>query len=318
MIFMTTDNGQAQPQRGRDGRLTGPRMCHAYFLDVPCLLFRCAMPTLLRLRLIPQQNCALHLGNAPAHGWFHALAAGIDPDWQRRLHQANGVRAVALSPLCSGTPPPLADEADVPLSPLLSDRITAGQPLALRVAFLDDEQARLFCLRLPTAPIPRLGAAPCLLARVPHLHPQDPDVVCVSWAQLADAPPARRLHLHFLTPTFFAHQGEMRLLPDPEQLWQGWLRAWQTHAPALPLGTDTLTLDGLRISHYQLHTEAFTLKRGLWRGFLGEMALEWHKDVPPETRRAAAALAGIADFAGTGAKTMLGLGQTRFTVEDGG
>lgn len=29
-----------------------------------------------------------------------------------------------------------------------------------------------------------------------------------------------------------------------------------------------------------------------------------------------AALAGIADIAGTGAKTILGLGQTRFTVED--
>jgi len=46
------------------------------------------------------------------------------------------------------------------------------------------------------------------------------------------------------------------------------------------------------------------------------MALEWRKDVPPETRCTAAALAGIADFAGTGAKTMLGLGQTRFTVEE--
>lgn len=192
----------------------------------------------------------------------------------------------------------------------------AGQPLTLRVAFADDEHARRFCLRLPGVLIPRLGAAPCLLARIPRLHPEDPDVLSASWARLADASPVRRLHLRFLTPTFFSHQGEMCLLPDPDRLWNGWRRAWQAHAPALPLGADALTLDGLRITRYQLHTEAVTLKGGLWRGFVGEMALEWHRDVPPETRRTAAALAGIADFTGTGAKTMLGLGQTRCTVEE--
>lgn len=184
------------------------------------------------------------------------------------------------------------------------------------MAFTDDERAGRFCQFLPAAPIPRLGAAPCLLARVPCPRPDDPDRLHASWAQLADAPPARRLHLRFETPTFFSHQGEMRLLPEPARLWEGWRRAWQALAPALPLGADTLTLDGLQIARYQLHTEAVPLKGGVWRGFVGEMALEWRKDVPPETRCTAAALAGIADFVGTGAKTMLGLGQTRFTVEE--
>lgn len=163
---------------------------------------------------------------------------------------------------------------------------------------------------------PRLGTAPCLLARLPRFHLGDPDLLHASWAQLADAPPARRLHLRFETPTFFSHQGEMRLLPEPARLWEGWRRAWEALAPALPLGAEALTLDGLQITRYQLHTEAVPLKGGLWRGFVGEMALEWRKDVPPETRRTAAALAGIADFTGTGAKTMLGLGQTRCTVEE--
>lgn len=226
-------------------------------------------------------------------------------------------REVALSPLCDGSDlSPLGDEASRPLAPLRAGRISAGQPLALRVAFTDDERARQFCQRLPAVPIPRLGAAPCLLARVPRLRPDDPDLLHASWAQLADAPPARRLHLRFETPTFFSHQGEMRLLPEPARLWEGWRRSWQALAPALPVGADTLTLDGLQIARYQLRTEAVPLKGGLQRGFVGEMALEWRKDVPPETRRTAAALAGIADFTGTGAKTMLGLGQTRFTVEE--
>lgn len=108
----------------------------------------------------------------------------------------------------------------------------------------------------------------------------------------------------------------MRLLPEPVRLWEGWRRTWETLAPALPLGADTLTLDGLQITRYQLRTEVVALKGGLYRGFVGEMALEWRAAVPLETRRAAAALAGIADFFGTGAKTMLGLGQTRFTVQD--
>lgn len=276
-----------------------------------------AIPTILRLRLIPQQNCTLRLSNVPAHGWFHALAAGIDAEWQQRLHDGGDARAVALSPLRDGSDlSPLSDETSRPLAPLRAGRIPAGQPLALRVAFTDDERAGKFCRHLPAVPIPRLGTAPCLLARIPRLHPKDPDVLYASWAQLADAPPARRLHLRFETPTFFSHQGEMRLLPDPARLWEGWRRAWQALAPALPLGADTLTLDGLQIARYQLHTEALPIKGGLQRGFVGEMALEWRKDVPPETRRTAAALAGIADFTGTGAKTMLGLGQTRFTVEE--
>ena len=226
------------------------------------------------------------------------------------------MRGISLSPLCDGaSSAPLSEEAAAPLAPLLSGRIIAGQPLALRVAFADDERARQFCRCLPAVPIPRLGAAPCALARIPRPHPEDPDVLFAPWARLADAPPASRLHLRFETPTFFSHQGEMRLLPEPDRLWEGWRRAWRTYAPALPLGADALTLDGLRITRYQLHTEAVTLKGGLWRGFVGEMALEWREDTPPETRRAAAALAGISDFMGTGAKTMLGLGQTRFTVE---
>lgn len=240
----------------------------------------------------------------------------MDPDWQERLHQANGVRGVSLSPLCDGTSSaPLSEESAAPLAPLPSGRIIAGQPLALRVAFADDDRARQFCERLTAVPIPRLGASPCRLMRLPRWHPADPDCLHASWAQLADAPPARRLHLRFETPTFFSHQGEMRLLPEPARLWEGWRRTWEALAPALPLGADTLTLDGLRITRYQLHTEAVTLKGGLWRGFVGEMALEWRASAPPETRRTATALAGIADFFGTGAKTMLGLGQTRFTVE---
>ena len=72
----------------------------------------------------------------------------MDPDWQVRLHQANGVRGVSLSPLCNGaSSAPLSEEAAAPLVPLPSGQIMAGQPLALRVAFADDERARQFCER---------------------------------------------------------------------------------------------------------------------------------------------------------------------------
>lgn len=235
------------------------------------------------------------------------------------MHRANGVREVTLSPLCDGASlSPLSDETVQPLMPLPAGRLAAGQPVALRVTFADDDRARQFCEALAAKPIPRLGASPCRLARLPHWHSSDPDCLHASWAQLADAPSARRLHLRFETPTFFSHQGEMRLLPEPVRLWEGWRRAWETLAPAsaLPLGADTLDLDGLQITRYQLSTEAISLKGGLYRGFVGEMALEWRASTPPETRRTAAALAGIADFFGTGAKTMLGLGQTRVTMEE--
>ncbi len=47
---------------------------------------------------------------------------------------------------------------------------------------------------------------------------------------------------------------------------------------------------------------------------MGELDLDWSVAARPEEKSAFAALAGLANLAGTGARTTLGLGQTRAHV----
>lgn len=275
----------------------------------------CPIPAILRLRLAPLNDVRLHAKNGPAQGWFLALVRAWDPAWSAALHGGSRRTPYALSPLHRASATPLAEEDQVNMALYCGGSVCTGEEISLRVSLADEERARRFLAELPSLPLPLLGGVPCRLVRCPRPNALDPDWLSASWATLADAPPASRLHVSFETPTAFSHQGEFLLLPDPAHLVASWRGAWD-HAPARPAGADILTLDGLRVTSYDLHTEALPLKGGLRIGFVGEIELTWRPGTPPETRRTLAALAGLADFLGTGAKTALGMGQTRVRIWD--
>ena len=294
------------------------------------------IPTILRLRLIPQKDTFLCPENGPAHGWFHALIAECNPKWSAELHSPEEPPAVpsprveslpppfTLSPLYSPTSTLSEDDACLHHLVLQPDReqrgrktisIHAGQPLALRLALADDERARWLLSALPGLRLPLLANAACRLERFPRLMVNDPDVRQVTWATLAGISCAQRLKLSFETPTGFSHKGESLLLPEPARMLESWRRAWK-RAPAMPEGADAISPDALRVTSYALHTEPLSLKGGVRIGFVGDIELTFRKDTPPEMRRAVTALASIADFLGTGAKTTLGMGQTRLHIID--
>lgn len=290
------------------------------------------MPSILRLRLIPRADVSLSLESGPAHGWFHALIAHYDAEWSAELHPPQTPSpdesprgkslppAFALSPLYFPADTLTQDDADFGPRVLRAEAgrhgrkaavVRAGQSVALRLGVADDDRARWLCRTLAdNAELPPLGNVPCHLMRLPQLTGDDPDARHVSWATLAAAPPPARLLVSFVTPTAFSHRGESLLLPEPERLLESWRRAWQ-RAPALPEGADAIPPDPLRITRYALRTEPLSLKGGLRIGFVGEMELTWGKGASLPTRQAVTALAGVADFLGTGAKTALGMGQTR-------
>ncbi len=282
------------------------------------------MPTLLRLRLLLGQDVILRPDNAPGQGWFLALLRQIDPLWANALHESGTRHPYSVSPLYAPAPCPLDMEHDFGASvlrPVLTKNgppklpLLSGQTIALRIGFADDEEARRVCRALASGPVPPLGGAPCRLLHIPCWQDGDPDCLFATWTMLADAPPARTLFVRFQTPTAFTNQGEIALFPEPAKVWESWQRAWQ-FAPEWPAGAETVSTDGLRVARYDLRTEAMPLKGGMARGFVGTLELEWKRDVPPDVRRAACALAGIADFLGTGRKTMMGMGQTQFRVLD--
>lgn len=279
------------------------------------------MPTILRLHLIPLRDVTLRPESGPAQGWFLTLARRWDPAWAGALHGGNRRPPYSLSPLHRAAPVPLSAEDRLGGDETRNGGgstglfLRRGEPVAMRLSFADDERVRGLLAALPGLPLPLLGSAPCRLARLPRPDQGDPDWLHAPWDVLINAPPATRLRVSFETPTAFSHRGESLLLPDPAHLLDSWRRAWGC-APSMPAGTEGITADGLRIAEYALHTEPLSLKGGLRIGFVGTLDLAWRPGTPPETRRAFAALAGLADFLGTGAKTALGMGQTRVLVSD--
>lgn len=278
------------------------------------------VPTILRLRLVPQTDTFLRLEHAPAQGWFLALAARLDADWARALHQGSDARPYALSPLCRADAAPLSEDDTIGGRALNCGRLRAHSPVSLRIGLSDDERANALCGYLDRHPddLPPLGGTPCGLARIPAPVPDDPDRLFADWETLAEAPPARRLQVTFATPTAFSSQGNLVLLPEPACLLASWRRSWERFAPALPPGADAVSADRLRVARYALRTEPLRLKQGLFIGFVGTMELAWDRDTPPAARKAATALAGIAGFLGMGTKTAQGMGQTRVRVADDG
>lgn len=269
------------------------------------------MPTLLRLSLLTDTNAPLPLDRAPAQGWFLALVDRVDPDAAVALHAPNAPRTYAVAPLHAPTPAPVAQDFEADAAPLtLPERARRGEALALRIALADDALARRILDALPRLEMPRLSGAPTRLTRTPSPDdPHDPDILRVPWPALAAAPPATRLQIAFVTPTVFSSQGEDLLLPEPQRLVESWRRAWDAWSGgAVPLPD---TPARLRISRYQLRTEALRLKGGFQRGFVGHLDADMPPDADETQRRALTALAGLANLAGTGARTALGMGQTR-------
>lgn len=291
------------------------------------------MPTIVRFRLRLAGDARLRLENAPAQGWLLQLIHRHDPEWAERLHP------VATSPTASGN-----DRAETSrralyaVSPLLmpSEEALVGEAnreerayadsgpaqhqgvVHLRAGFADDAEAESLLRALPAEP-PRLGAAPCHWERVPNvadLH--DPDVLVCPWPYLAQAPPAPRLRVLFVTPTAFKRRGALHPLFETERVWAAWRDLWEAGAGAVPPFADELLESGEvpRVSAYRLETQTARLKGGLFIGAVGFVEWTWKATAPDEYRRAGAALAAVSDFLGTGAKAAMGMGQTRVQFLD--
>ena len=120
--------------------------------------------------------------------------------------------------------------ADDPDDRFAKALVCAGEVVALRLAFADDERARQLCSEWIMGEIPFLADAPCELVRAPTFSRGDPDLCYRPWPALADAPPARRLQVSFQTPTTYSHRGTAFTSLDLSRLEKSWRRALK-HVP---------------------------------------------------------------------------------------
>lgn len=124
--------------------------------------------------------------------------------------------------------------------------------------------------------------------------------------------PIRHFNLKFTTPTAFA-QGHMHLaLPVPNLMFRSWLERWNHFAPVY-LGSDELIAylsQAVFLKHHKIQTRSHQLPRAYINGFVGQVTLQ----IPYRTDALLANVANLlieySQYAGTGIKTRLGMGQT--------
>ncbi|RLC91994.1 MAG: CRISPR-associated endoribonuclease Cas6 [Chloroflexi bacterium] len=247
---------------------------------------------------------------SPTRG-YHAYALFLDllrqanPTVAQRLHDLEGPKPFTLSPL--------QGRFQHQRSGL---KLTAGQTYWIRLTVLQEELfAHLLDALLKAADRSlRLDTAPLTLNEVLTTPGQSPWCNCQDFdTLLSHALPERRLHLRFFSPTAFRSAGKRNVLfPEPRLLFSSYLARWQAFSP-LKLSSDLASLadKGSRIGRYKLETRILHFGSYQETGFEGECTVEIADEVPQEAVKALNALADFAFYSGTGAKTTMGMGQTR-------
>lgn len=137
----------------------------------------------------------------------------------------------------------------------------------------------------------------------------------VTFAELLASPPRRHVELHFVSPTFFARNGQDLLLPDPVLIMRSLATRWDAHAPsALALPTEVLSalLDSVYLDEMDSETQRAQVSRTMWQtGFVSAVRLALTKAGSEVTAQAFTALTRFAECAGVGAQTTHGFGAVR-------
>jgi CRISPR-associated endoribonuclease Cas6 len=135
--------------------------------------------------------------------------------------------------------------------------------------------------------------------------------------------------VQFATPTSFKTGDAELPLPVPRLCFQSWLNSWDEHAP-LPFFPDKATrrafladvVEGyVSVTYSQLRLVQqpfyFDGRRTRAQGFVGtcRFAVRPAK-VAPQHRQILAALARYSTYAGTGRKTTMGMGMTRYLEQE--
>ena len=124
--------------------------------------------------------------------------------------------------------------------------------------------------------------------------------------------PVRHFNLQFTTPTAFSQQQVYLPLPVPALMFQSWLMRWNEFGPVY-LGSDELIAylsQAIALSRHKLSTRSFQVHRSSISGFVGDVTLKTRTRADPLLANVAHLLIRYGEFAGTGIKTRLGMGQT--------
>ncbi|MCD5401279.1 CRISPR-associated endoribonuclease Cas6 [candidate division NPL-UPA2 bacterium] len=129
---------------------------------------------------------------------------------------------------------------------------------------------------------------------------------------LQRATPQTKIALEFLSPvTFRSAKGRNILLPLPELVFGSYLEKWNAFSPLKIDLSRQILGEKMTLSKYHLKTKVLEFKTHREIGFEGRCTFEAEDEEGEEELKKINALADFAFYSGTGAKTTMGMGQTR-------
>jgi CRISPR-associated endoribonuclease Cas6 len=185
--------------------------------------------------------------------------------------------------------------------------------LRVRIGLLDPRLSDVLVSAVTTATRLRLGSWHARVAQAPVLSAQS------TWAALAGSASHTRWRFEFLSPVTFHSGSRFHPLPQPVQMLEGLLAAWNRWSPLLL--TASFAAADVPVEDLNLRSEAATFRRGgrdrsrpiTVSGSVGSLTI---RVTEPSLRSAVATLANWSRFAGIGAWTERGFGTCRAVPED--
>ena len=242
-----------------------------------------------------------------AYALFLSLMQRSNPEVAEALHNEAAAKSFTISPL-QGKFQKAGKEI----------RVKDSEEYAIRLTFLHEDIFAYFMdatLKAANQPL-RLESAIFHIEHVVLHHQDSPLCHHQSYKDLiSEAQPLRKIRLHFLSPTTFRSGGKRNVLfPEVSLVFGSYLSKWQQFSPIKIDEAIAKCWDKLRVAQYKLGTRILHFNSYQEIGFEGECAFELPAGLSEDTVKAINTLADFAFYCGTGAKTTMGMGQTRRTA----
>jgi CRISPR-associated endoribonuclease Cas6 len=243
------------------------------------------------------------LGGEALHGLVFGLLHKTAPDVASKLHQLEEQKPFSLSTFLEG------HELKAGYS-----QIAGGKKATFKLSIFTKEllttTINAFFTSLAEGEIHNLSGKPVTIATV-NIGVMEANSITSFVKLLREASAETIINLEFLTPTCFKGNDIQTLFPEPKLVFSSLLRRWNafsdTKLPEEYLGL----LSSVKVSNYTLHTELINFSKYKMIGFRGRVEYRLPEETAEAFQQAMNALADFAFYAGVGAKTAMGMGQTR-------
>jgi len=198
-----------------------------------------------------------------------------------------------------------------------SVEVIPGADYSLRLTFLEEDLFSYFMDAVLKASNQTLRLESALFKIDQLLLYQKDSPLChhQSYEELlSESSVDRKVGLQFLSPTAFRSGGKRNVLfPDSSLVFGSYLSKWQHFSPTKMDEAISNCWERIILARYRLNTHILHFDSYQETGFEGNCFYELPAELDDDTVRAINILADFAFYCGTGAKTTMGMGQTRRT-----